>query len=53
MNTEILGIIAMFVTTVLFAIPFGKYMAKVYGDEKTLLDPILNPIERIFYKVSG
>lgn len=53
MNTEILGIIVMFVITVLLAIPLGKYIAKVYGGEKTLLDPIFNPIERIFYKVSG
>ncbi|WP_223578124.1 potassium-transporting ATPase subunit KdpA [Sphingobacterium sp. GVS05A] len=52
MNTEILGIIVMFVITVLLAIPLGKYIAKVYGGEKTLLDPIFNPIERIFYKVS-
>lgn len=43
----------MFVITVLLAIPLGKYIAKVYGGEKTLLDPIFNPIERIFYKVSG
>ncbi|MFU1855748.1 potassium-transporting ATPase subunit KdpA [Sphingobacterium sp. NGMCC 1.201703] len=53
MNTEILGIIVMFVLTVLLAIPLGKYIAKVYGGEKTLLDPIFNPLERIFYKVSG
>ncbi|WP_343561743.1 potassium-transporting ATPase subunit KdpA [Sphingobacterium sp.] len=53
MNTEILGIIVMFVLTVLLAIPLGKYIAKVYGGEKTLLDPIFSPLERIFYKVSG
>lgn len=53
MNTEILGIIAMFSVTVLLAIPFGKYIAKVFGNEKTFLDPILNPVERIFYKISG
>ncbi len=53
MNTEILGIIAMFTVTVLLAIPFGKYIAKVYSGEKTLLDPIFNPIERIFYKIGG
>ena len=53
MNTEILGIIVMFTLSILLAIPFGKYIAKVYGGEKTLLDPIFNPIERIFYKISG
>jgi len=53
MNTEILGIIVMFTLSVLLAIPFGRYIAKVYGGEKTLLDPIFNPVERLFYKVSG
>ncbi|WP_343567127.1 potassium-transporting ATPase subunit KdpA [Sphingobacterium sp.] len=53
MNTEILGIIVMFVVSVLLAIPLGKYIAKVYAGEKTLLDPIFNPLERIFYKISG
>lgn len=53
MNTEILGIIVMFTLSVLLAIPLGKYIAKVYGGEKTLLDPIFSPIERIFYKISG
>lgn len=43
----------MFVVSVLLAIPLGKYIAKVYAGEKTLLDPIFNPLERIFYKVSG
>lgn len=53
MNTEILGIIVMFAAAVALAIPFGKYIAKVYGGEKTLLDPLFNPIEKIFYKISG
>lgn len=53
MNTEILGIIAMFVITLLLAIPLGKYIAKVYGGERTLLDPVFNPLEKIFFKVSG
>lgn len=53
MNTEILGIIAMFTITLLLAIPLGKYMAKVYAGERTLLDPIFNPLERLFFKISG
>ena len=53
MNTEILGIIAMFALSIALAIPFGKYIAKVYAGSKTLLDPVFNPIERFFYKVSG
>lgn len=53
MNTEVLGIIAMFGVTFLLAIPLGKYIAKVYGGERTILDPLFNPIERGFYKLSG
>ncbi|MPM09144.1 Potassium-transporting ATPase potassium-binding subunit [bioreactor metagenome] len=52
MNTEILGIIAMFALTIALAIPFGKYIAKVYEGSKTLLDPVFNPIEKLFYKIS-
>ncbi|QBQ42851.1 potassium-transporting ATPase subunit KdpA [Sphingobacterium psychroaquaticum] len=53
MNTEILGIIAMFVVTLLLGLPLGKYIAKVYGGEKTWMDPIWGPIERFIYKISG
>lgn len=53
MNTEILGIIAVFILSILLAIPFGKYIAKVYAGEKTRLDPLFNPIERFFYKIIG
>ena len=53
MNTEILGIIAMFSLTLLLAIPLGKYIARVYAGESTLLDPIFNPVERLFFRLSG
>ena len=53
MNTEILGIILIFIMTLFLAVPLGKYIAKVYGGEKTILDPLFNPIEKFFYKFSG
>lgn len=53
MNTEIIGIIAMFVLTLILAIPLGKYISKVYLGQKTFLDPVFLPIERLFYKISG
>ena len=53
MNTEILGIVAMFIITLLLAIPLGKYIAKVFGNEKTFLDKIFNPIEKFIFKISG
>ncbi|WP_262152416.1 potassium-transporting ATPase subunit KdpA [Chryseobacterium foetidum] len=53
MNTEILGVVAMFVITLLLAITFGKYISKVYTGEKTFLDPVFKPLEKFFYKLSG
>lgn len=31
----------------------GRYMARVFMGEKTLLDPIINPLERIIFAISG
>lgn len=53
MNTEILGIVFMFALTVILAIPFGKYIAKVFGNEKTWLDPVFDPLERLIFRSSG
>jgi K+-transporting ATPase ATPase A chain len=53
MNTEILGLVLMLVTTVALAVPLGKYIAKVYLCQKTWLDPLFNPIERTFFRLSG
>ncbi len=53
MNTEIFGVITVFLLTIVLAIPIGKYIAKVYTGDKTLLDPIFNPIERFIFKICG
>src|SRR5450432_2713245 len=53
MNTEIFGIIAMFIVTILLAIPLGKYIGKIYIGEKTWLDGILNPLDKLFFKLGG
>jgi potassium-transporting ATPase potassium-binding subunit len=33
--------------------PLGLYIARVVEGEKTFLDPLLRPIERLFYRVCG
>jgi K+-transporting ATPase ATPase A chain len=33
--------------------PLGIYMARVFSREKTFLDPVLRPIERVLYRVTG
>lgn len=31
----------------------GRYIARVFMDKKTLLDPIMNPVEKVIYALSG
>jgi potassium-transporting ATPase potassium-binding subunit len=33
--------------------PFGAYMTRVFTGERTLLSPVLEPIERIIYRICG
>ena len=33
--------------------PMGVYMAHVFNREKTFLDPVLRPLERLLYRVTG
>jgi K+-transporting ATPase ATPase A chain len=53
MNTELFGVIGIFILSILLAIPVGKYIAKVFTGDKTFLDPIFNPIEKFIFKISG
>ncbi len=53
MNTEILGVIAMYAAVLLMAIPVGKYIGKIFNYEKTWSDRVFNPLDSIFYKISG
>jgi K+-transporting ATPase ATPase A chain len=53
MNTEILGVIVMYIATVLLAIPLGRYIGKVYNGDKTWPDKIFNPLDKIFFKLGS
>jgi potassium-transporting ATPase potassium-binding subunit len=52
MNTEILGVIVMFVATLLLAVPLGKYIAKVYGGDKVWTDRLFAPLEKLLFRTS-
>lgn len=52
MNTEIVSVIFIVLLTFILAIPLGKYIARVYAGEKTPLDPVFLPIEKLFYRIS-
>jgi len=54
MNTfTFFQLIFYFGTLLLLTKPLGTYMAKVYQDERLFLDPILGPVERFLYRLSG
>src|SRR6476660_6641182 len=53
MTTEILGVIAMYLITVLLAIPLGRYIGKVFSGEKTWLDPLMGPMDKLFFRLGG
>ena len=53
MISELLGILFMFSITLVLAIPLGRYIAKIYQGESTLLDPIFNPLEKLMYRICG
>lgn len=53
MNAEILGVLLMFGGALVIGLPLGKYIARVYAGEKTLLDPVMNPLEKLLFRFSG
>ena len=46
--------IFVFLALILFVTkPMGIFMARVFSRERTFLDPVLRPIERLLYRVCG
>src|ERR1700738_5134311 len=41
------------VVVTLLVKPFGFYMTRVFNGERTFLSPLLRPVERALYRVSG
>jgi K+-transporting ATPase ATPase A chain len=52
MTTELLGVLVIFLLSVLLAIPLGKYIAKVFKGERTITD-FMNPLERLIFRIGG
>ena len=42
-----------FALVLISAKPMGLYMARVYEGKRTWLDPVLSPIERVLYRLTG
>jgi K+-transporting ATPase ATPase A chain len=49
----VLQILLFFGIVLALTKPLGTYMVRVFNRERTLLDPVLGPIERLIYRVSG
>jgi K+-transporting ATPase ATPase A chain len=46
--------IALFCAVIILLVkPFGGYMTRVFTGERTFLSPVLGPLERLFYRLSG
>ena len=49
----VIQIMFYLVVLVALAYPLGLFMARVYKHERTFLDPVLGPVERLLYRLSG
>ena len=52
MNTELIGVAVTFLLSVVLAFPLGRYIAKVYRGDRTMLDFML-PVEKLIYRSCG
>lgn len=48
-----LQIAIFFAVLTALAVPLGRFMARVFGGERTFLSPVLAPVERGLYRLSG
>ena len=51
--TDLLTLAALFGAVLLITPVLGRYMARVLEGERTLLSPLLAPVERAIYRVAG
>ena len=52
MNTELAGLIFIYVLTLVIAVPLGRYIARIFKGERTWLD-FMAPVERFIYRICG
>jgi len=53
MTNAIVQVGLFFILVTLVSVPLGLYMARVFNDERTFMDPVLRPLERLIYRVCG
>src|SRR5438105_3468085 len=53
MTNAIVQVGLFFLIVTLVSVPLGLYIARVFSDEKTFMDPVLRPLERLIYRICG
>ena len=53
MRFDLAGIAIVLVLIFLLVIPMGRYMAAVFTGGRTWLDPVLDPIDNLIYRLTG
>ena len=48
-----LQILLFFAVVLLVTKPMGVFMTRVFNKERTFLDPVLRPVERLLYRITG
>jgi len=51
LSNSIIQLAVYFILVTAISVPLGLYMARVFSNERTFLDPMLAPIERLIYKI--
>ncbi|MEZ5315922.1 MAG: potassium-transporting ATPase subunit KdpA [Vicinamibacterales bacterium] len=52
-SLDLLAIAFTLVAAIALSLPLGRYMARVFTGERTWLDPVLLPIERLVLRLTG
>ena len=50
---DIIAAIIFFAIVIAFSIPLGRYMSRVFNGEHTFMSPVIQPVERLIYRLCG
>jgi K+-transporting ATPase ATPase A chain len=50
---ELLQVLILFVSLFALVKPLGSFMARIYQGERTVLTPLVGPLENLLYRISG
>jgi K+-transporting ATPase ATPase A chain len=53
LSNSIVQLAVYFILVTAISVPLGLYMARVFSNEHTFLDPVLSPIESLIYRICG